>query len=265
MPKSRILTPVVCEHQVVGLHVAVNHPEPVRVGQPERRLARVVARLRDRQWAAVAEHVREAPPLHELHDEHRDRPDLLGIEGGDDVRVLEPRRGLHLLAEPFDRAGMFEQPRANHFERNRSLHEGVFGLVHRSHAAATEQLADPIAGMRGEFRRKCDGLRSRERAGGEGRRVGVGEVGGRVARAPGPAERDHERVGRQASVAGLCEAGGTSFVSLRPHRGRLQKPINTIAHQFRLLAPGGSANSLPLGPGVSSEPAAGAAVTCKDR
>ena len=90
---------VLVEHEVRRLHVAVDDPAVVDVGQPRGRLAADLAHAvgRYRPAGEELEHARAAEQLH-----HEERPPVVvaGVEEPDEVRVVEGGEGAHLDLEP---------------------------------------------------------------------------------------------------------------------------------------------------------------------
>jgi hypothetical protein len=124
----------------------------------------------------------EAEPLDILHDEEVQAAGLVGVEGGDDVGVLQPGRRPHLLVEALQRGAVAHQAGVDHLEGDQPLHAPVFGLVDRPHAALADQAQHPIARVIGQFRGDACGVGGRALedggVGGPAGRAGRGRAGG---------------------------------------------------------------------------------------
>ena len=94
--------------------------------------------LARRQRAVGAHLLRERLPADELHAEVRLPADRADLVDGDDVRVLEPRGGLGLGAEPGAVRVGGEVRFADHLQRDDAVQALLPGLVDDAHAAAAE-------------------------------------------------------------------------------------------------------------------------------
>ena len=92
------------EEQVRGLDIAVDHSLLVRVGEAPANLRHVSDHLMGRQRPAAREDLFQVLPLQILHDDVRAALMLVGIDGPDDVGVVEEPDDLHLAEEPGDRS-----------------------------------------------------------------------------------------------------------------------------------------------------------------
>ena len=75
-----------------------------------------------------------------LHHDVKNFVDLIGVEGADDVGMIEPADQLHLALEPGDHSLVRGDLRRDDLERDGPVHHRVMGLVDPAHRAG----ADPI-------------------------------------------------------------------------------------------------------------------------
>ena len=92
------------EHEVAGLDVAVDDPLGMGGFEPPGRLDQAVDGLGDRHRPALADDAIEVASFDVVHDQEMDAAVFVGIDGGDQVGVLEPAGGLDLAAKPHDGA-----------------------------------------------------------------------------------------------------------------------------------------------------------------
>jgi hypothetical protein len=133
------------QHEVVGLDVAVDHAALEGMLEAQGRLADVVTGVRHRQWALPLEHVGQAQPRHELHDEHVQVARLLRVVGGDDIRVGQLGRGLDLAAEALQGVGVGEYGPVDHLDGNLPVHRSLLRLVDDAHAALAQLAQEAVA------------------------------------------------------------------------------------------------------------------------
>ena len=136
------------DHDVAGLHVAVDDPGVVRLGErPEDLLADLGdAPLGER--AGLAEHGREVLAGDVLHREVEAPAgvvDLAEVEDPDRVRVGEARDDPRLVEEAVDRAGLAGEVAPQDLEGERLAHPDVLGPVDRAHAALADERDEPVA------------------------------------------------------------------------------------------------------------------------
>ncbi len=207
-------------HQVVRLHVAVDHAALVGVLQAERRLPDVLARFGERQRPLALQIGGKTFALDELHDEEVQTAGLVGVEGGDDVRVLQLRRRPHLLLEALHAGRVVDQGWIDDLERDQALHPPVFRLVDGAHAALAEQGQHAVARVVGQFRRHEGGGRRIDgsRAVGDGGDAVDGRAVGRGGRGNGRGFGDgrlvrwlvHRSASGGRTTAGAAAAHGRS-------------------------------------------------------
>jgi hypothetical protein len=141
----------------VRLDVAVDHAHFVSVLESDGRLADVLARLGERQRAALVNDGGEVGAVDEFHREEMHRAGLLGVIPRDDVRVRKFRRRPHLAAEPLDRVRTLHELRIDELDRHRSIHQPMLGPIDAPHPTAADQFDDAVARMIGKFRRQFVG------------------------------------------------------------------------------------------------------------
>ena len=152
------------DQQIPRLDVAVNDSFAVREFQPTGGLQNAIERRFHIQRPVLAEQRVQIATLHEFHHQVVDALLLAGIERGDDVRMTEPRRGLHLAAEAAHIVGSHHRPRRQHFERDDALHPLMLGFVNLPHAAGADAAENQILAQHFDFlrhRRRLHGCRGR--------------------------------------------------------------------------------------------------------
>ena len=126
--------PVVGEHHVARLEVAVHHARRVdraqglghAGGQPAQPLAG--------QRAAAAHHLVQRGPGHEPRDDVGVLAGDVGVEDLGDVRAADPAHGLDLASQPAARVGPLGAQRMEHLDRHRTALR-IPGEVNYPHAA----------------------------------------------------------------------------------------------------------------------------------
>ncbi len=109
-----------------------------------RDLADVVAGLADGQRPLPPDQLLQVGAVHEFEDEEVAAVDLVGVVGGDDVRVDELGRRPHLAQEHFLGAVGAQQVGGQHFEGDDAAHRAVFGLEDAAHAAAADLVENAV-------------------------------------------------------------------------------------------------------------------------
>lgn len=139
--------PLGAQHEVRGLHVAVDHPGPLRGAQAVRDLDHGLARLLGRHRLAPPEDRVEVAAAHPLHGEVER---LLASRGrapadvvdGDDVRVAELRLRARLAQEAVDHPGLAGHVAPQHLDGHGAVQRGVPRGVDLSHAPLAEARLD---------------------------------------------------------------------------------------------------------------------------
>ena len=135
--------PVVGEHHVARLQVAVHDARRVdrgqglghAVGQPAQSLAG--------QRAAAADHLLQRRSDHEARDDVRVFAGHVGVQDLGDVRAADPAHGLDLAGQPPTCVGPVGAERMEHLERHRTA-VPIAGEVHYPHAAFPEAVLKAI-------------------------------------------------------------------------------------------------------------------------
>jgi hypothetical protein len=141
------------QEYVVGLDVAMNHVQRVRLGQTRARLTRDPHRLRDREGPAAIQESGKVCPLQELHHEER-QP--LGsrahVEHAHHVRVTHACDELSFTREPLANLVDVRHLRAQHLERDALTGRAVVSLVHHAHHAFAADAEKNVATRDGVLR-----------------------------------------------------------------------------------------------------------------
>ena len=134
------------EHDVVGLEVAVDDAEGVRLLERGERLPQHVGDAPQGQRPLV---VRDAPQVAAAQVLHDDvRLPLLGaaeVEDGDGVRVAQAACGARLVEEARRGQLVVGQVRVNDLDRDRPPERDLLGAVHAPHAADADHVRDAVA------------------------------------------------------------------------------------------------------------------------
>ncbi len=135
--------PVVGEHHVARLEVAVDHARRVdrgqRLGDPRRQPAQPQAGQR----AAAAHHLVQGGPGHVPGDDVGVLAGDVRVEDLGDVRAADPAHGLHLAGQPPARVGALGPGRVQHLDRHRAALR-IMGEVNYPHAAFPEAVLKAI-------------------------------------------------------------------------------------------------------------------------
>ena len=153
--------PVVGEHHVARLQVAVHHARRVdrgqglghTVGQPAQSLAR--------QRAAAAHHLIQGRPGHEPRDDVGIFAGHVGVQHLGDVRAADPAHGLDLTGQPAARVDPIGAERVEDLDRHQAAFP-IAGTMHHPHAAFPEAVLKAIRaeGPRQVFGRRHRGFQS---------------------------------------------------------------------------------------------------------
>ena len=127
--------PGFCKQQVGRLDVAVDQAHIMGVMQPGGSLADDLTGQADRDRIALADELVEVGPVDVFHDQIMPALDLVGVEGGDDVGVMQLGGGANLALEHLHGLGRLHELRRQHLDGHDALHRHVHGLVDPAHAA----------------------------------------------------------------------------------------------------------------------------------
>jgi len=112
--------------------------------QTPRRLEHAIDRQRDGERPLLLHQGIQVPAFDVFHGKEMAPLGLIGVEGGDDVRVRQPGSGLDLAMEPFDRLiGVGGQAR-QHLQGYDPAHEPVPRLVHLAHPSLAQPVQDHV-------------------------------------------------------------------------------------------------------------------------
>ena len=126
------------KQNVLGLDVAVDHARRVRVVQRVSHVGHDLHRKIGRKCAVAIEPCAQAAAGDERHDVVRRAVGDAGIEQRQNVRVLEARRDLDLLAEPPRRVGRQEFG-SHHLHRDQSAVAEIIREIHDRHSALADR------------------------------------------------------------------------------------------------------------------------------
>ena len=129
----------------------------MRMAQGARHLTREPQRLLERQRPLARQARAQRLPFHVRHDVEEMVPGRAGIEQGNDMRMVQPRRDLDLSEEPILTDGL-HHGWLHHFDRDEAVVLRVFRQVDGRHAAAAD-LADRAVTVENERRRQARGDR----------------------------------------------------------------------------------------------------------
>ena len=136
---------VVGEQDVLGLHVAVDHPGLVRGGQRGQHRVEHGERLGRRHRGFLADQVAQGVAGDVLHGQEQRAVVVALVEDGHHVGVGEPGRGVRLADEAGRELVVVPEPGVHHLERADPVQAQVGRLVDGRHAAAGDPWADAVA------------------------------------------------------------------------------------------------------------------------
>ena len=132
------------QQEIVRLDVAVDQAALTGVLQSLRCLEGIIARLVHRQRPIPCYQLRQVGPLHVLHDEQMRTIYFVGVEGADDVRVVELGGGADLALEAAHRVGVVEAFLADELEGDDVTELPVAGLEDLAHAARAQPFQQDV-------------------------------------------------------------------------------------------------------------------------
>ncbi len=142
-----------CDHHVARLDVAVDDAGAVAVLERVEHAGDDLDRALRGEPGLLAQQFAQRPALDVLHHDERDPvavDDVLaGVVDGDDVAVVERRRGLGLAPEPGLEGGVDRVVDAQHLDRDDAAQPPVASPADLRHAAAAESLHPARSDLRG--------------------------------------------------------------------------------------------------------------------
>ena len=139
--------PVVADEHVVRLDVAVHHAVLVRVAQAGEHLHRDRDRALRRQRPLGLDDLLERAALQVLHRDVGPAVGLAAVVDGDDVGVVEARRGLRLAPEALDELAVLGIALRHDLERDLAAEARVLRQVDGRHAADTQAPEHAVAAV----------------------------------------------------------------------------------------------------------------------
>ena len=139
---------VVVVHQDVGrFDVAVHQPGLVGVVQRRRDLLDDRHRARRVERSGVEQGL-QVDAVDQPHGHVQATVDLADVVDRHDVGIVQACRGAGLAAEPLLEIGVLGEVGEQHLQRHDAVDGGVVGAPHLAHAAAAQQLDQPVAAER---------------------------------------------------------------------------------------------------------------------
>jgi hypothetical protein len=138
--------PLRADEEVPGLDVAVDEPHLLRVLEGVRDLCDILQRALLRHRPFVLEDLLQALPFHVLHDVVEEAPRLAHVEPGDDVRMVEHRRGPGLADEAHHVLAIPGQLRKQDLHRDGLVEVPLLRPVDRAHPPPADGREDLVAG-----------------------------------------------------------------------------------------------------------------------
>ena len=146
---------VAVEEHIAGLHVAMDERSPVSRVEGARHLGEDLERPLRRQLALGVEQRPQVAALHEAHGQIELPVVLSRLVDRDHVRMVERCRQPRFAQEATAEVLVLGELRRDQLERDRTLERQVGRPVDDAHAAAADQLFDPVAGEGGAASKRC--------------------------------------------------------------------------------------------------------------
>ena len=137
--------PVLGDEDVARLHVAVDDPVAVGVGQGDGHVGADLGRPVGVHGAGRAQDGGQGPAVDELHDDEVGAVVLAPVEDGDDVRVGQVGGGLGLAAEPLHEGPVDRQLGEEDLQGHGPVEQPVVGPVDLGHPPAGHQVGQLVA------------------------------------------------------------------------------------------------------------------------
>ncbi len=109
-----------------------------------------IGRRVERQPRRIAQYLLQRAAGNQLHGDVGDAVVLADLEDGDDIGMVEPRRGARLAQEALARRGedLRRQRRQQRPDRHLALDGRIDGAEHRAHGPPPELSQDPVMAQR---------------------------------------------------------------------------------------------------------------------
>ena len=138
------------EHDVVGLHVAMDYAASMSVGQRPCHFAHDSSSIRRLKWSTRSKAFAERFAFDVAHDEEYESVSFANPMYRDDVRMREPGGGARLSEESLTKFLHAREAEREDLDRNVSVELNVAGEIHDSHPATTQLALERI--LAGESR-----------------------------------------------------------------------------------------------------------------
>ncbi len=133
----------VLQENVLGFDIAVYHPLSMRGVERARHFRRDANGVVNGQLGLPLQTSPKRFPLHVRHYIEEKAIHLAGVVQGQDVGVLEVRRGLDLGQKTLGAKGGDQFP-MHHLDRDGAIVTDIVGQIHRGHSAAADLAIDPV-------------------------------------------------------------------------------------------------------------------------
>ena len=134
------------DQDVRRLHVAMDEPAPVCGVECIGDLSRNRDRPRRVERTLATEQRLQIGAGHESHGDEQAPVFLTGLVDRDHVRVVEPSSEAGLAEQPLPKPFVVGERRQEELQRDRALEARIERAIHLAHAAAADELVDPVAG-----------------------------------------------------------------------------------------------------------------------
>jgi hypothetical protein len=137
--------PLGVDHQVGRLHIAVDQPHFVRVGQTHGGLAEVVGHGHVVERAVLFHQLPQGGAFDVLHDQVVVLPLAVDVERPNDVRMVQGRHGAALSIEPLEVGRALSELLVKHLDGHAAPHQAVLAQIDAAHAPRTQMGQELIA------------------------------------------------------------------------------------------------------------------------
>ncbi len=139
--------PVVGEHDVLGLEVAMHDPSRVRRREAREHGLADLQRLLCGEMALLLQQLPQRDARQVLHDEVGAAEVVALIEDVHEIRVREPRGAARLLLEAPREIRVLREVLVHHLHRDAALQSEIRGEVHHRHAAPGDARSDRVTAV----------------------------------------------------------------------------------------------------------------------